>query len=308
MIEKSIGINGSRACLISVILFLLSCNGKQTKIPSDITRQMTDSVAFKSGYSNVNDLSMYYEVYRPTDQAGGEDRPLVLIHGGGSTIQTSFGRVIPRLAKHRRVIGVEMQAHGRTSDRDADLTFEQDADDIDALLHDLDIERADLFGFSNGGTTALQVAIRHPDKVGKIIAASALCKRSGVPSGFWDFMKQARLENMPEALKEAYREVAPDPGGLQIMHDRDVKRMVHFTDIPDGLIKSIQAPTLFIIGDRDVITPDHALEMHRLVAGSRLSIIPGGHGEYMGEIMALKPGNEESYFVVQIIEDFLDQH
>ncbi len=168
----------------------------------------TESPAFKSGYSRVNGLNMYYEIY-------GEGKPLVLIHGGGSTIQTSFGTVIPQLARQRQVVGVELQVHGRTSDRDADLTFEQDADDIASLLDNLGIDRADFFGFSNGGTTALQLAIRHPDKVSKVIAASALCKRSGVPPQFWDFMKQARLENMPEALKEAYREVAPEPAGAR---------------------------------------------------------------------------------------------
>ncbi len=261
----------------------------------------TDSLTFRSGYSEVNGLKMYYEIY-------GEGRPLLLIHGGGSTIQTTFGRVIPRLARQRQVIGVELQAHGRTNDRNADLTFEQDADDIAVLLDNLGIDRVDLFGFSNGGTTALQMAIRHPDKIGRVIAASALCKRSGVHPQFWEFMQQARLENMPGALQEAYREVAPDPGGLQVMHDRDAKRMVHFKDIPDERIKSIKAPTLFLIGDQDVITPEHALEMHGLVAGSRLAIIPGGHGEYIGEIMTLKPGYRESDFVVPMIENFLDQH
>jgi len=272
-----------------------------------MTTSTTDSLTLKSGYSDVNGLKMYYEIYLPDGQAGKERKPLVLIHGGGSTIQTSFGRVIPQLAKRRQVIGVELQAHGRTSDRNTDLTFEQDADDIAALLNNLGIDRADFFGFSNGGTTALQLAIRHPGRVGKVIAVSALCKRSGVPVQFWDFMKQARLENMPEALKEAYLEVALEPGGLQVMHDKDAKRMVNFKDIPDEKIRSIKAPTLFLIGDRDVITPEHALEMHRLVANSRLAIIPGGHGEYIGEITTLKADYAESEFRVPIIEHFLEQ-
>src|SRR5690606_2186978 len=106
----------------------------------------------------------------------------------------------------------------------------------------------------------------------------------------------------------AYLEVAGDPGGLQRMHGKDAKRMVTFSGIPDELISTINAPSLFVVGDRDVIRPGHALEMHRLVAGSRLAIIPGGHGEYMGEIMTLKPGREEGDFAVPIIENFLDQH
>ncbi len=254
---------------------------------------------FRSDYAEVNGISMYYEVY-------GEGKPLVLLHGGGSTIQTSFGSIIPSLSAKRQVIAVELQAHGRTSDRNADLSFEQDADDVTALLKALGISKADIFGFSNGGTTALQIAIRHPEVADKIILGSALSKRNGVPEQFWGFMEQASLDNMPEQLKDAYVQVAADPSGLKIMHDRDAKRMVHFKDIPDEHIKSIQAPALIIIGDKDVITIEHAVEMHKMMVNSRLAIIPGGHGEYIGEITTLKPGYKETDFVVRMIEHFLD--
>lgn len=281
------------------ILILASC--KESRTNKNTGNAKIDSLAFKSGYSEVNGLKMYYEIY-------GEGKPLLLIHGGGSTIQTTFGKVIPLLAKHRQLIAVELQAHGRTSDRDSELSFEQDADDVATLLKNLNILKADIFGFSNGGTTALQIAIRHPELVDKLIVASALCKRNGVPSQFWGFMEQARLENMLEQLKEAYKKVAPDTSGLQVMHDKDAKRMVDFKDIPDEKIKSIKAPTLIIIGDKDVITPEHAIEMHRLIANSELVIIPGGHGEYIGEITTLKPDYKESDFVaVPMIESFLDK-
>ena len=282
-----------------IILILASC--KESRTNKNTVDTKIDSLAFKSGYSKVNGLKMYYELY-------GEGKPLVLIHGGGSTIQTTFGRVIPMLAKHRKLIAVELQAHGRTSDRDSEVSFEQDADDVAALLKKLNILKADILGFSNGGTTALQIAIRHPELVDKIIAASALCKRNGVPSQFWDFMKQARLENMPEQLKEGYKKVASDTSGLQVMHDKDAKRMVDFKDIPDEKIKSIKAPTLIIIGDKDVITPEHAIEMHRLIANSELAIIPGEHGEYIGEVTTLKPNYQESDFIaIPMIESFLDK-
>lgn len=285
--------------LALIILILASC--KESRTNKNTVDTKIDSLAFKNGYSEVNGLKMYYEIY-------GEGKPLVLIHGGGSTIQTTFGRVIPMLAKHRKLIAVELQAHGRTSDRDSEVSFEQDADDVAALLKNLNILKADIFGFSNGGTTALQIAIRHPELVDKLVAASALCKRNGVPSQFWGFMEQARLENMPEQLKEAYKKVASDTSGLQIMHDKDAKRMVDFKDIPDEKIKSIKAPTLIIIGDKDVITPEHAIEMHRLIDNSELAIIPGGHGEYIGEVTTLKPDYKESDFIaVQIIESFLDK-
>lgn len=260
----------------------------------------SDSLTFKNGYSEVNGLKMYYEIY-------GQGKPLVLIHGGGSTIQTSFEKIIPLLSKNRKIIAVELQAHGRTSDRNADLTFEQDADDIAALLKNLNIDRADFFGFSNGGTTALQMAIRHPEIVDKMILGSALAKRNGVPDWFWDFMAQAKLENMPAQLKEGYKKVAADPNGLQVMHDRDAKRMLNFKDIPDEQIKAIIAPTLIIIGDKDVIIPEHAFKLHRQIANSELAIIPGGHGEYIGEVTTVTPDFKESDLIVPMIERFLDK-
>lgn len=261
---------------------------------------MTTQQTHTSGYSEVNGLKMYYEVY-------GEGKPLVLIHGGGSTIQTSFEKVIPLFAKNRKVIAVELQAHGRTTDRNQDLSFEQDADDVFQLLKNLHIDKADFFGFSNGGTTALQIAIRHPGIVNKLVLGSALAKRNGVPDWFWGFMEQASLENMPQSLKTAYLEVATDPDGLQVMHDRDAKRMVNFKDIPDEMITAIKAPTLIIIGDKDVILPEHALQMHRQIANSQLAIIPGGHGEYIGEITTLGTDFKETALVVPFIEKFLDK-
>lgn len=283
------------------LLTLISCN--QPAQPEGENNKLNttgDSLAFKNGYSEVNGIRMYYEIY-------GQGKPLVLIHGGGSTIQSNFEKIIPLFAKNRKVIAVELQAHGRTSDRNADLSFEQDADDVATLLKNLNIDKADFFGFSNGGTTTLQIAIRHPEIVDKIVLGSALAKRNGVPEWFWGFMEQAKLENMPEQLKTAYKQVAPDTSGLQIMHDRDAKRMVNFKDIPDEQIKSIKAPTLIIIGDQDIITPEHAIELHRQINNSELAIIPGGHGEYIGEITTIKPDFKESELVVPIIEKFLNK-
>lgn len=254
----------------------------------------------KSGYSEVNGLQLYYEMH-------GEGKPLVLIHGGGSTIQTSFGRAIPLLSKSRKVIAVELQAHGRTSDRNADLSFEQDADDVAGLLKNLNIEKADILGFSNGGTAALHLAIRHPERVDKLVLASALAKRHGVPDFFWGFMEQASLENMPPQLKEGYLAVNPDPEGLQNMHDKDAKRMVNFQDIPDSLIESIQAPTLIIIGDQDIITPQHALELRGQIQVSSLAIIPGTHGQFLGEATTLTEDFREVDMVIPMVERFLDR-
>ena len=282
------------------IFTLTSCNIKTEKSDKSIATTTSDSLTFKSGYSDVNGLKMYYEIY-------GQGQPIILIHGGGSTIQTNFEKIIPLLAKNRKVIAVELQVHGRTNDRNADLSFEQDADDIATLLKNLHIDKADFLGFSNGGTTTLQIAIRHPEIVDKMILGSVLAKRNGVPDWFWSFMKQAKLENMPEQLKQGYKKVAADTNGLQVMHDRDAKRMVNFKDIPDEQIKSIKAPTLIIIGDKDVITPEHAIELHRQIINSELAIIPGGHGEYIGEVTTIKSDFKESDLVIGMIEKFLNK-
>lgn len=250
-------------------------------------------------YSEVNGLLMYYEIH-------GNGKPLVMIHGGGSTIHSAFGNIIPALSVKRQVIAVEMQAHGRTGDRNSELTFEQDADDVAALLSNLGISKADILGFSNGGTSALQIAIRHPEKVHKIIAASALTKRNGIPSQLWEFLNNASVDNMPEQLKEAHLRVSPDPETLKNMHDKDAGRMKAFKDIPDELLSSIQVPVLIMIGDKDIITHEHAVEMAKIIPNSRLAIIPGGHGDYLGQITDMKSGFEGIDLAVPVIEKFLD--
>jgi len=292
--------NQTISLLILAFLAMTSCCEKRTNSTNGNMDKLATPIVFKSDYANVNGLKMYYEIY-------GQGKPLVLIHGGGSTIQTSFEKVIPLFAKSRMVIAVEMQAHGRTSDRNTDLTFEQDADDVAALLANLKIEKADFFGFSNGGTTTLQIAIRHPEIVDKIVLGSAITKRSGVPEQLWGYMKQASLDNMPPQLKDAYKKVAADTNGLQVMFARDVHRMLNFKDIPDDKVKAIKARALIIIGDKDMVTPEHAFEMHRLIANSELAIIPGGHGDYIGEITTLKSDFKENDFVVPMIEKFLDK-
>ena len=122
---------------------------------------MTNTPA-QTGYAPVNGLQMYYEIH-------GAGQPLVLIHGAFSAIGTSFGELLPELSKTRQVIAFEMQAHGRTADIDRPLSIEQMADDTVAALQHLGIEQADIFGYSLGASIALQVAIRHPGQVRKLV-------------------------------------------------------------------------------------------------------------------------------------------
>jgi len=250
-------------------------------------------------YASVNGLRMYYEVH-------GEGFPLVLIHGGGSTIETTFGRILPELARAHKVIAVEMQAHGRTQDIDRPLSFEQDADDIAELLRQLQISKANIFGFSNGASTTLQLAIRHPRLVNKIIVASTMYKKDGAIPGFWDRMAAASFAEMPQVYKEAFLKVNPDTNALYAMFSRDVSRMQHFSDIPEEQIRSISAPALILCGDQDIVRPEHAVEMYRQLQHARLLILPGGHGDYIGEIATLKPGVTD-FPAARLVESFLKE-
>ena len=292
---------------IILIVLMTSCDSKTNKNKSDLTETRQSSVNFKSGYADVNGLKMYYEIYLPDGQAGGEGKPLVLIHGGGSTIQTSFGRIIPELSKHRQVIAVELQGHGHTADINRPETFQQDADDVAALMKYLKIGNADFFGFSNGGNTTMQMAIRHPDLVRRIILGSSFFKREGMYTQFWESINHATLMDMPQPLKDAYKKVAPDSNNLIKMFEKDKNRMVDFTDWKSEDIRSINAPALIIIGDQDVVRPEHAVEMYRLIRNCQLTIIPGEHGKYMGEITTLGSDNRDTAFIVPLIEEFLNK-
>lgn len=178
---------------ILLVLVLVSCNdnGEQTSGHSqNATATSLNGNDFKSGYSEVNGIEMYYEIH-------GSGEPLVLIHGGGSTIETTFGRIIPILAENHFVIAVELQNHGRSGFRNVPQTFEKDADDVATLLRNIGVSKASFFGFSNGATTATQIAIRHPELVDRLVLAAVALKRDGLIPGFFAGMEQASLNNMP---------------------------------------------------------------------------------------------------------------
>jgi pimeloyl-ACP methyl ester carboxylesterase len=253
-----------------------------------------------SGYASIDELKIYYEIH-------GKGSPLVLIHGGGSTIQTSFGRVLHSFAEERQVIAVELQGHGHTPDINRLETFEQDANDVAALMKYLKIENADFFGFSNGGNTTMQIAIRHPNLVRKIILGSVIFRKDGIYSDFWESLNNSRLNDMPKQLIDAYKKVAPDSNDLSKMYEKDKKRMVEFKDWKAEDIHSINVPALIIIGDEDVVRPEHAVEMFRLLPHARLAILPGKHGAYIGEATTEMEDSRIPDLAVSIIEEFLNK-
>jgi pimeloyl-ACP methyl ester carboxylesterase/uncharacterized membrane protein YphA (DoxX/SURF4 family) len=265
------------------------------------TMSRLDSQPIESGHAPVHGIRMYYEVHGRADGV-----PLVLLHGGGSTIEVTFGRLLPFLARSRRVIAVEEQGHGRTTDRDGPVTFEGSADDVAALLAHLGVDEADLFGFSNGASVALQVAIRHPAKVRKLVFASSITQRDGARPELWEWIEQADFSNMPQPLKDAFLRVNPDERQLRTMHDKDAARMRSFEDVPDDLLRSVQAPTLIVLGDQDIVEPEHALELTRLLPDARLLILPGGHGDYLGEAVMTQRESAYPELTAGLIEEFLN--
>lgn len=231
------------------------------------------AAAVERGFAPVNGLRMYYEDHGPRDAKG---PPLLLLHGGCSTIETSFGAALPLLTRSRRVVAVEQQGHGRTADVDRPFGFEQSADDTAALMDYLKIEKADLFGYSNGGTIALQLTLRHPRRVRKLVLASSIFKKEGLPSWAWDgIRKSTSVLAMPAELRDAYLKVSPHPEKLQSFHEKCRERMLSFRDMKEADLRSIRAPALVMVGDHGDVSVTHAEETRRLLPGSRLAVLPG---------------------------------
>jgi pimeloyl-ACP methyl ester carboxylesterase len=240
---------------------------------------MTDTPA-QTGYAAVNGLNMYYEIH-------GVGQPLVLLHGAFSAIGTSFGTTLPELAKTRQVIAFELQAHGRTADIDRPLTVEQMADDVAAALQQLGIDQADIFGYSMGGAVAMHLVIRHPQVVRKLVLASVTYTKNGVHPGLWEGMGEMTHEVMVGSpWHEEYTRIAPKPDDFPTLFAKKTQMDRQIKDFSAEAIAAITAPTLLIIGDSDIVRPEHAVELFRLLGGgvmgdmaglpnSQLAILPG---------------------------------
>ncbi|HZJ56020.1 MAG TPA: alpha/beta hydrolase [Myxococcaceae bacterium] len=227
--------------------------------------------AAQKGYAPVNGMQVYYELHGSSGDPG---TPLVLLHGGGSTFETSFADVLPALSRGRRVIVYDRQGHGRTADVDRPFSFHQSAEDAVALLRQLGFSRADFMGFSNGGQIAIQIALSHPEVVRRLVIESAMFSREGADAAFWAGFDRVRLEDMPGELREAYLQVAPRPGDLPTMFRKSVDQMRSFEGWTPEQIRSIRAPTLVLLGDRDVVRPEHGVALYPLLPESQLAILP----------------------------------
>ncbi|HZO72361.1 MAG TPA: alpha/beta hydrolase [Ktedonobacteraceae bacterium] len=257
----------------------------------------------ESGYAPVNGLEMYYEIH-------GSGQPLVLLHGNLSTIETSFGKVLRELSSTFRVIALEQQGHGHTADIERPFSIGQWAQDTTALLRYLFIKQANFFGYSSGGAVALEIALREPALVCKLVwAGGTSYQRDGLYpelSRGSERMKPEDLDGSP--FHQAYLRVAPHP---EQWH-RLVAKLGEFDhSIEDRSCEefaSLQAPALLIIGDSDIVRPEHTVEMFRLLGGGVIGDLVGVPRSQL----AVLPGTthvtlvDRAEWLISMITEFLD--
>lgn len=234
-----------------------------------------------SGYAPVNGVRMYYEVH-----GNGSGEPLVLLHGSYMTITNNWTGWIAELSKTRRVVAVEMQGHGRTADISREFSYEALADDVAALLDHLRITRADLLGYSMGGGVAMQVAIRHPEKVRKLVSISAVFRHDGWVKEALDMFPQLTADMLKGSpIETEYKKLSPTPNEFPSFVKRVIAMDLKPYDFGADKLKATRAPFLFIHGDADGVRLDHIAEMFRLKGDeifgdmrprseSRLAVLP----------------------------------
>ena len=258
-----------------------------------------DATANKVGFVDVNGLHMYVEEH-------GSGPPLLLLHGGGSTVKTTFGAILPALARKHHVIAPEQQALGHSGDRPGPLSFEQMADDTAALLARLGVAQADVIGFSNGGVVAMQLAIRHPRLVRRLILCSSFYARSAMPPQFWQGFAHATMADMPPPLRAAFVAAAPNQAEVPARFAKQVALMETFRDIPEASLRAIPARSLVTVGDRDVMSVEHSAQLARLLRHGELAVFPGSvHGTYLGAVEGAHPGSPLPGLALTMIDAFL---
>jgi len=222
-----------------------------------------------SGYAPVNGLKLYYEIY-------GQGKPIVLLHGAYQTIQLCWGDLIPELMKTRKVIAIELQGHGHTMDIARPFSYEAFASDIAALLKYLEIHKADIMGFSVGGTTALQLAIQHPAVVDRLVILSAPYQYNG-----WLPIMRNMLQSLPANFldetpyKAAHARIYKDSTAFHKFTGKFIQFDTENFDLGDANIKNIKAPVLFIMGDNDGVDLMHKAKMYQLCGGNVFSDMAG---------------------------------
>jgi pimeloyl-ACP methyl ester carboxylesterase len=257
-------------------------------------------------YAEVNGLNIYYEIH-------GTGQPLVLLHGAYMTIDL-MGEIVPVLAESRQLIAVELQGHGHTADIDRPLSYELMADDIAALIEHLAFEKADLFGYSMGGGVALQVAIRHPEVVRKLVVTSSSYTSEGMHPELLEMIPTLTPEAFAGSpIEEAYLRSAPNPDDFPTLVAKLKRLDMEPFAWPAEDIGRIAAPTLLIVGDSDAIRLEHAVELFRLLGGGAMGDLAG----LPKSQLAVLPGTthfvpagsgvlERADWLLSMIQSFLD--
>jgi len=256
-----------------------------------------------TGYAPVNGLKMYYEIH-------GSGEPVVLLHGAFMAISGDWSDWVGELSKTRKVIAVEMQGHGRTADTKRDITYENLADDMAELLDYLKIPSADIVGYSLGAGVAMQCAIRHPEKVRKVVSISAPFRRDGwvkEANDAWPNFTAEMFKGTP--LEADYKRLSPTPDKFPDFVNHIKATALRPYDFGADKLKATKAPMFFIHGDADGVRLDHIAEMYRLKGGgnihgdmqprsaSRLAILPDTtHVPLMNRMSTIVP----------MVNDFLD--
>ena len=247
--------------------------------------------------AKVNGMQMYYEV-------SGKGEPLVVLHGAYMNIP-NMGAIIPALAKTHRVYALEFQGHGRTNDIDRPITYQNLADDVSAFMDAVGLKKADLFGYSMGAGAALQLAIRHPDKVNRLVVASVAYDAKGFQPEFTAMIPQMSVEMFPPQLEQEYRKLAVNPNGFRAL----ATKLIQLEKEPlawEADVRNLKLPVLIIAGDADVATLEHSVAMFRLLGGgamgdmgkplaqSRLAILPASsHTAVIDQVNLLQPMIEQ---------------
>jgi pimeloyl-ACP methyl ester carboxylesterase len=246
----------------------------------------------------VNGMQLYYEV-------SGAGEPLVVLHGAYMNIP-SMGEIIPRLAQTHRVYALEFQGHGRTTDIDRPITYQNLADDVDAFMESVGLESADVFGYSVGAVVGLQLAIRHPERVRKLVALSVAYDARGWQPVFREFLPNLTVEMMRHSPFEAeYRALAPNPEGFPELARKLIalehEPMAWGRDVP-----GIRAPVLIITGDADVATLEHSVSLFRLLGGG----VMGDMGQPLpASRLAVLPATSHTALITQVdlLHTFIEQ-
>ena len=263
------------------------------------------STTVKGNYAQVNGINLYYEIH-------GQGDPLILLHGGLGAIEM-FGESLPALAAGRQVIGVDLQAHGRTADIDRPITYEAMADDIGGLIDHLGLEKVDVMGYSLGGGTAIQVAIRHGEKIRKLVVVSSPFRRiSWYPEVLAGMaaMGTASADAMkPSPIYQLYAQIAPRVEDWPVLLIKVSALLGRDYDWSKE-VAAFTMPVLLIFGDADSVRPSEIMQFFELVGGGKGDAGWDGSGMPKSRLAVLPAMSHYNVFatpaVIPTVTSFLD--